>query len=152
MNFDEKESLFDFEVQGDLIEDGIPKLRVMAYTAPRDAVKEVKELFSRSGLTLAGITDGAFAVQNLFRTNWVPTDDISTYANLYLSDAYSRIAIFFEGNLILTREIKTGVDSLIISLIESFNNAKEKPSLETVDGAEAPAPLDALEENWMLWM
>lgn len=147
INFDEKESLFDFEVQGDLTEDGIPKLRVMAYTAPRDAVKEVKELFSRSGLTLAGITAGAFAVQNLFRTNWVPTDGISTYANLYLSDAYSRIAIFFEGNLMLTREIKTGVDSLIISLIESFNNAKEKPSLQTVDGAEAPAPLDALEEK-----
>jgi Tfp pilus assembly PilM family ATPase len=147
MNFDEKESLFDFEVQGDLIEDGIPKLRVMAYTAPRDAVKQVKELFSRTGLTLAGITDGAFAIQNLFRTDWVPTDDINTYANLYLSDAYSRIAIFFEGNLILTREIKTGVDSLIISLIESFHNAKEKPSLETVDGAEAPAPLDALEEK-----
>ena len=103
---------------------------------------------------MAGITDGAFArFRTRSRTNWVPNPtNISTYANLYLSDAYSRIAIFFERNLILTREIKTGVDSLIISLIESFHNAEEKPSLQTVDG-ESPAPLDperrldALEEK-----
>ena len=114
-----------------MIEDGIAKTRVMTYTAPKGAVKEVRDLFSQSGLRLTGVTTTTFAVQNLFRTRWVPTPNISVYANLYLSDAYSRIAIFSQGNLILTREIKTGVDSLIISLVESFGEAKGETSRGT---------------------
>ena len=156
MNFDEKESIFDFEIQGEVIEDGIAKMRVMAYTAPKSAVKEITDLFSRSGLTLAGVTSAPFGVQNLFRTHWLPVSDTRTYANLYLSDAYSRIAIFSRGNLILTREIKTGVDSLIISLVESFSDMRGELSIEAAGGGEEVAPslddlenrLDALEHNW----
>jgi type IV pilus assembly protein PilM len=144
MNFDEKESVFDFEIQGEVIEDGIPKTKVMTYAAPKDPVKETRELFAKSGLPLAGVTTTSFAVQNLFRTGWVAASNTTTCANLYLSDAYSRIAIFSGGNLVLTREIKTGVDSLIISIVESFNNNKEAPS--SLDALERK--LDALEINW----
>jgi type IV pilus assembly protein PilM len=155
MNFDEKESIFDFEIQGEVVEDGLAKIRVMAYTAPKNAVKEITELFARSGLPLAGVTVAPFAVQNLFRSHWLPVSDTRTYANLYLSDAYSRIAVFSRGNLILTREIKTGVDSLIISLVESFSDTREELPLEAA-GAGDVAPslddlenrLDALENNW----
>jgi Tfp pilus assembly PilM family ATPase len=144
MNFDEKEAIFDYEMEGDVIEDGIPKMRVMTYTAPKDAVKETKELFAKSGLPLTGITISSFAVQNLFRAAWVATSNIATMANLFLSDAYSRIAIYSDGNLALTREIKTGVDSLIISIVESHNGGKEAPSsLEALE-----KKLDALEVNW----
>ncbi len=155
MNFDEKESIFDFEIQGEVIEDGIAKMRVMAYTAPKSAVKEITDLFAKSGLTLAGVTGAPFGVQNLFRTHWLPVSDTRTYANLYLSDAYSRIAIFSRGNLILTREIKTGVDSLIISLVESFSDMRGDLSIEAAGGGDvAPSlddlenRLDALERNW----
>jgi Tfp pilus assembly PilM family ATPase len=147
MVFDEQESLFDFEVQGEVIQDGIAKTRIMAYTAPKGAVKELRDLFSQSGLRLTGLTTTTFAVQNLFRTRWVPTPKSSVYANLYLSDAYSRIAIFSQGNLILTREIKTGVDSLIIPLVESFGEAKGKPSSGTAEQAEGAGSLEALEQK-----
>jgi Tfp pilus assembly PilM family ATPase len=147
MVFDEKEIVFDFEVQGEVVEDGITKTRIMTYTAPKGAVKELKGLFSRSGLRLAGLTTTTFAVQNLFRTRWVPTSDKSVYANLYLSDAYSRIAVFSEGNLVLTREIKAGVDSLIISLVESFGEAGGGPSTEAVEQTQGVESLDALEKK-----
>jgi Tfp pilus assembly PilM family ATPase len=155
MVFDEKESVFDFEIQGEAIEDGIAKTRVMTYTAPRNAVNEVRDLFSRSGLRLTGVTTTSFAVQNLFRTRWVPTSGLTTFANLYLGDNYSRIAIFSRGNLILTREIKTGVDSLIISLVESFAATKREPVAGVAEQGKAVASLedmeqklDALEANW----
>jgi Tfp pilus assembly PilM family ATPase len=148
MNFDEKESVFDFESQGEVIEDGVAKTRVMTYTAPRETVKEIRALFIKSGIHLDGLTTTAFAIQNLFRSNWVPTSDVTTYANLYLSDAYSRIAVFSQGDLILTREIKTGVDSLIISLVESFNEAKGGLTKEAAgDQGTVPPSLDALEER-----
>jgi Tfp pilus assembly PilM family ATPase len=153
MAFDEKENLFDFEIQGETTEDGIAKTKVMIYTAPREDVKKTKDLFSRSGLRLTGVTTTTFAVQNLFRTQWVPTPHLRTYANLYLSDTYSRISIFSEGNLILSREIKTGVDSLIMALVESFGEVErgpaeislepEPPSLEALEHR-----LDTLEVNW----
>ena len=84
----------------------------MAYTAPRDAVKERKELFAKSGLELAGVTIAPFVVQNLFRTQWVSTSGISTYADLQLGHSSSRISIFSKENLILTKVIDLGMDSL----------------------------------------
>lgn len=153
MAFDEKENLFDFEIQGEAVEDGIAKTKVMTYTAPREDVKNLKDLFSRSGLRLTGVTTTTFAVQNLFRTHWVPTPHLRTYANLYLSDAYSRISIYSEGNLILSREIKTGVDSLIMALVESFGEVAREPSEISLE-PESPSlealeqRLDALEVNW----
>jgi Tfp pilus assembly PilM family ATPase len=147
MAFDERESLFDFEIQGEVIEDGIAKRRVMTYTAPKSAVKEVRDLFSRAGLRLAGLTTGTFAVQNLFRTRWVPTPNILVYASLFLGDAYSRIAVFSDGNLILTREIKAGVDSLIISVVESFSEGRGESSGGDAGRDQGAASLEALERN-----
>ena len=53
--FDEKEMIFDFKLQGEVVEQGIPKLAAMVYTAPRQEVEELKNLFSRIGWPLKGI-------------------------------------------------------------------------------------------------
>ncbi len=115
MNFNEEEAFFDFEVQGEVAAAGDGKIWVMAYTAPRDAVKERKELFAKSGLELEGLTVAPFVVQNLFRSQWVPTSSTSTYADLQLGHAASRISIFFKDNLILTKMLDLGADSLSLS-------------------------------------
>ena len=39
--------LFDFEVLGDVEEDDKPKIDVMAYTAPKSEIKDLKDLFSK---------------------------------------------------------------------------------------------------------
>ena len=56
--FDEKEMIFDFDVQGEVIEQGIPKLAVMVYTAPRWEIEDTKNLFSKIGWPLTGISIG----------------------------------------------------------------------------------------------
>lgn len=122
--FDEKETVFDFEVQGDVIENGVRKVAVTAYTAPKQEVEEIKNLFSKSGFPLTGITIAPFALQNLFRTGWIPTFD-QTVASLHIGYEWSRIDIFSQGNLVLTRDIKAGVKSMIESLMQGLDERKK---------------------------
>lgn len=117
--FDEKEVFFDFEVQGEVIDQGIPRLSVMTYTAPRATVDQVKNLFSRAGITLEGITIVPFAMQNLFRQQWIPASD-ATVAMLFIGNNFSRIDVFSGGNLVMTRGIKAGMNSMAEDLVLSF--------------------------------
>ena len=43
---DEKEVVFDYEMQGEITDQGIPKYSVMVYSAPRSEVEKVRDLFS----------------------------------------------------------------------------------------------------------
>lgn len=122
--FDEKKTVFDFEVQGDVFEKGVRKIAVAVYNAPIREVEETRDLFSKSGFTLTGITISPFALQNLFRTGWVPTFD-QTVASLHIDHDWSRIDIFSKGSLVLTRGIKTGVNSMIESLMQGVGESMD---------------------------
>ena len=124
--FDEKEMVFDFETQGEIIEQGIPKLAVMVYTAPRREIEDLKGLFSRIGWPLTGISIVPFAVQNLFRTAWIPTHE-GTMASLFIGNDFSRIDIYSAGNLVMTRGIKAGLSSMVEALVDRFNELKQDP-------------------------
>ncbi|HLE19259.1 MAG TPA: pilus assembly protein PilM [Syntrophales bacterium] len=116
--FDEKENIFDFEVLGEVIEQGIPKLAVMYYTAPRREIEDINKLFSRSGWPLTGISITPFAVQNIFRTGWIAGYE-GTAASLFIGNDFSRIDIYAHGNIVMTRGIKAGIGSMVESLIET---------------------------------
>jgi type IV pilus assembly protein PilM len=118
--FDEKGNVFDFEVLGEVIEQGISKLAVMYYTAPREEIEEAKKLFSRAGWPLTGLTITPFAVQNIFRTRWMPGYE-GTAASLFIGNDFSRIDIYSQGNLVMTRGIKAGISSMLESMMESLN-------------------------------
>jgi len=118
--FDEKEFILDFEVQGELSEKGVPKLAVMVYLAPRKQVDDAKRLFSQAGVKLAGITISPIAIQTLFRTKWVQATK-RTYAHLYIGRNWSRIDIFMDTNLVLSRGIKAGTNSMVEALMENYN-------------------------------
>ena len=144
--FDEEETIFDFEVQGDVIEKGVRKIAVVAYTAPKREVEETKDLFSKSGFTLTGITIGPFALQNLFRTGWVPTFD-QTVASLHIGHDWSRIDIFSRGSLVLTRGIKTGVNSMIESLMQGVGESMDMEQARKVIFSLNPASPPLAEED-----
>ncbi len=127
--FDEEETIFDFRVQDEVIEKGVAKIVIIAYTAPKKEVEETKNLFLRIDFPLAGISIAPFAIQNLLKTSWIPAPD-QTVTNLHIAHDWSRINIFFKGNLVMTRGIKTGVNSMIESLMERFNESKKEFSLE----------------------
>jgi Tfp pilus assembly PilM family ATPase len=124
--FDEKEMILDFEVRGEAPEQGAPKLAAMAYTAPRQEIEDLKNLFSRIGWPLTGITIASFSLQNLFRTQWVPAFDM-TVAGIAIENDSSRIDIYAGGNLVMTRGIKAGLNSMTDALVERFNETKTNP-------------------------
>ena len=125
--FDERELIFDFELQGEVIEQGIPKLAVMVYTAPRQEIDDVKLRFSRIGWSLTGISIIPFSIQNLFRTDWIPTQE-GTIASLFIGNDFSRIDIYADGNLVMTRGIKAGLSSMLEALVDRFNEVNTDPA------------------------
>ena len=120
ISFDENKNVYDFKIQGEIIESGIPKLNVLVYAAPRNDVGEIRKLFADIGYPLDGLTISPFSIQNLFATGWIPRND-QTVASLYIGRNWSRIDIFDHGNLIISRDIRAGINSMIQELMEGYN-------------------------------
>lgn len=126
LTFNEKEVVFDFDLQGEVVEQGIPKLSAMVYTAPRRDVEELRGFFSRIGWPLTGISIAPFATQNLLRSGWIPAIEGSV-ASLYIGNDFSRIDIYNGGNLVMTRGIKAGTTSMAEAMIERLDELKQGP-------------------------
>ncbi len=126
LSFDDKDSVFDFELQGEITDQGIPKYLVMVYTAPKAEIEGIKALFSDIGVPLAGITLAPFAVQNVFRSGWMGYDE-GAFAALYVGDDFSRIDIYHGENLAMTRVVKTGISSMVEAIADAYVE-KEKSS------------------------
>ncbi len=122
ISFSEKEHLFDFEIQGEVIESGVAKLAAMVYASPKKDVQEMRDLFESIGYPLSGLTIAPFAIQNLFKTNWIHSID-KTLSTLYIGRDWSRIDIFSNGNLVMTRGIRAGINSMIQELMEGYNES-----------------------------
>lgn len=135
-SFSEEENIFDFDVQGEVVVKGVNKIAVTAYIAPKKEVEKIKTLFSKTGFALSGITIAPFAIQNLFRTGWLPTIDQTT-ASLYIGYDRSHIDIFSKGSLVLARSIKAGINSMTESIAEGIIDRKKKISLEMDKGIKS---------------
>jgi Tfp pilus assembly PilM family ATPase len=117
--FDEKDTIFDFEIQQEVTEQSVKKWLVMVYTAPREEVNEISKLFSQVGLHLTGISITPFAFQNIFNTGWIPAAD-GSIASLFIGNDFSRIDIYDQGKLVMTRGIKAGINSMVELLMEKL--------------------------------
>jgi Tfp pilus assembly PilM family ATPase len=120
--FEEKDFIFDFELQGEIVDQGIPKYSVMVYSAPIAEVEKVRILFSEIGIPLTGITIAPFAIQNIFRKKWMPANE-GTVASLYIGNDFSRIDILSGENLEMIRGIKTGITSMMEAIADTFNES-----------------------------
>lgn len=138
--FDDKQSVFDFEILGDVIEEGVQKTSVMVYTAPKNEIEQLKDLFSRSEFSLIGISIAPFAIQNLLRTNWLETGE-DIVPSLHINGDWSRIDIFSSGNLVFTRGIRVGINSLIQGIREGLSHAQKKDIPATPE-IEVPIEMD----------
>ena len=133
---DEQEMIFDYEMHGEVIDNGTPKYAVMVYTVPRSEVKKVQNMFSSAGINLDGITIAPFAIQNIFRTKWVDTRE-STFATIFIGNNFSRIDIYSQNNLMMTRGIKAGINSMMEAIDEaaseiSFDGKANKENIEKI--------------------
>ena len=152
ISFNEEEMVFDYEIIGDVVEDGINKIEVMAYVAPRQEIAQQKNLFEKIGFPLTGISIIPFALQNLFRTEVVDTfgKDI---CSLFIGRDWSRIVIYSNGNLVLSRGIKAGIRSMIEAVAQEISKSKmdiaqqlAKPSESSIFGIEEESYLLDLDE------
>jgi Tfp pilus assembly PilM family ATPase len=131
-SFDEKEFMFDYELQGEIVDQGIPKISVMVYTAPKAEIEKIRNLYTGIGVNLTGITIAPFAIQNIFRTKWMQTGE-GAVATLFIGNEFSRIDIYSKDNLVMTRGIKTGTSSMIEAIAETM---LEKNNLLRLDSKE----------------
>mgnify|MGYP001453047898 CR=1 FL=1 len=135
--FDDKDTSLDFEILGEITEDDVPKLSVIAFTAPTDEVKETKKLFSEIGLPLNGISIAPFAVQNILKTIQIPAHE-GTVASLFIGNDFSRIDIYADGKLVMTRGIRAGINSMIEAMVERISEeSQEREELYEMEEASA---------------
>ena len=136
LSFNEDEMVFDYEVLGDVVEDGINKIEVMAYVAPRQDIAQQKNLFEKIGFPLTGISIVPFALQNLFRTEVVDTlgKDI---CSLFIGRDWSRIVIYSNGNLVLSRGIKAGIRSMIEAVAQGISKSKIDITQQSIQPSES---------------
>lgn len=119
MGFDDNDSVFDYEIKGEIIDRGIQKTSVIALAAQRQDIQKFSEVFSSAGYPLTGITLAPFTIQNLLTTQWLPAQD--TVASIYIGWDFSRIDIFSRGSLVAVRSVKTGSNGLIESLKDEID-------------------------------
>jgi type IV pilus assembly protein PilM len=132
ISFDENDFAFDYELQGEISEQGIPKYSIMVYSAPKAEIGKIKALFDKIGIKLTGITIIPFAIQNIFRRKWLPTGE-GTIATLFIGNEFSRINIYYKDNLMMTRGIKTGASSMMEAINESISEKKGALTLSRED-------------------
>lgn len=133
--FEKKEKIFDFDIIGEIVEQGIPKIEVLAYTAPEPEITGLKNLFTQAGYPLKGISIAPFALQNLFKTKWIKTAE-QNVSSLYIGRGWSRIDIFSGGTLVLSRGIKAGMKSMVESIREEIEETQFDSTLEILSSSE----------------
>jgi len=116
-----KESFLDYEVRGQINDSGNEKLDVMCYSAPLADVEGARKIFSSIGVQLTGASIVPFAVQNIFLNNVMPLPE-KQIACLFIGNNYSRIDLYTDKKLIMTRDIKTGINSIVETLMEDINS------------------------------
>ncbi len=148
-SFDDKKTIFDFDLLGDINEDGFKKIESMVYSVPREEVKEIRGVFSQAGFPVDGISIVPCAIQNFIRTRFSGDDD-SNICSLYIGSRWSRIDIFSSGNLVLTRDIKTGLRSMIEPFAKDIQDIIEAEPLEFDESGEIK--LDIVDDDSALTM
>jgi len=120
--FDDKESIFDYEIISEELVNGAPRITATAFTVSRDEVEALKNLFSGMGFPLAGITFPFFAVRNLFTTHWLRTPK-GTIGFYHIGSESSRLTVISKGKVVLSRSIRSGIDSLAQSIRTEMEDA-----------------------------
>lgn len=120
-----QEMIFDFDVTGSRQGQDKKELEIMACSAPAKDIQEIRDLFKRAGWPLAGVTVTSFAFQNMFRTGFAGQGS-RNIGTLFIGTDWSRIDIFSNGNLILSRDIKTGTRSMTEVIDEQIKEEKDE--------------------------
>lgn len=117
LEFDEDNTVFDYSILQEFIENNQVKIQTLVTLVPRTEVHGVKEMFSNAGFPLTGLTFPAAAIQNfLNQDETIPADKPVVYFTIRKHTSF--IDIFHHGKMFFSREIKTGTESFVESLLD----------------------------------
>lgn len=141
-SFDDREYVLDFEIQGPVMDQGVSKIAVLVCLAPRKELDHVRGIFSAAGLRLTGMTVAPLAFQALLRSESHSPPE-ATFALLDIANTSSRIDIYTQRQLTLSRVIKTGQASMAEALAMGYAKMRRptKPPLTGQAGANKQPPL-----------
>lgn len=141
-SFDDREYVLDFEIQGPVMDQGVSKIAVLVCLAPRKELDHIRGIFSAAGLRLAGLTVAPLAFQALLRSG-SPSLPEATFALLDIANTSSRIDIYTQRQLTLSRVIKTGQASMAEALAMGCAEMGRptKPALTGQRGVNKQSPL-----------
>jgi len=139
--------IFDFHVVESTYADGEQKKNIIAYTAPKNEINNTRELFTKAGWPLKGISIVPFAIQNLLKAGWIRSSG-KNVCTVFIGRDWSRIAIFSKNILILSRDIKAGARSMVQAILETLDK-KSPPAEENMSVAlpDEALPLERAEAN-----
>lgn len=143
--FNDKEHVLDFAVQGQVMDQGVAKIAVLACLAPRREIIRLRALFSAANLRLAGLTTAPLAFASFFRSGCCDTSDES-FALLDIDRSSSRIDLYTRREMALSRIIKTGMTSMAETLAEDCAELQSAARRAQAKGSESSAEI-LLSEN-----
>ncbi len=116
VSFDRNAIILDFEPVKEISSDAGSKLLCLIFLATKREVEGLQKLFNKIGFPLAGLASPATAFGNEIHQGNIQVKDES-FAHLSLGEEKSFIELYFRNQLIFSRDIKTGVGSLVDSII-----------------------------------
>ena len=146
VEFNEKEELLDYEILGEISEQGVKKIEVLTYKVPKKEVADLKKVFDSIGYPLKGISIAPFAIQNLLRAKLIEQQD-QDICSLFVGRNWSRIAIYSKGNLVLSRGIKAGMQSMVDNIQQAIDDGFQG---DEIDSPPVPTPQDLPDSKSLL--
>jgi Tfp pilus assembly PilM family ATPase len=132
-------AIFDFEILGDVVEEGSTKTAAVSFIAPEKEILFHKNLFVKSGYPLKGITIVPFSFQNILRRRWIRSK-VETISCLYVGRDWSRIDIYSGDDLVISRGIKAGIktmnEAMRGEIVESDSGSRLEIDPELIDSPE----------------
>jgi len=125
VDFDANQEIFDFAIIGDRIVQDVKKKSLLAFSTEKTQVEQLKDLFSKTGFNLDGITTIPFAFHNFIHSRHLQMPD-SPFAIVNISRKNSEIVCFSNTGILLTRNIRTGS----YNLVEEFIKTPDKQVLQ----------------------
>lgn len=156
--FDDAEVVFDYEIQGEVLEKGATRLSVLAYTVKREEFEKLRNLFLQAGYPLTGITVPSVSMRNLLRGGWLENAS-QTQAVLHLGGDFSRLELFSGGKLQFVRVLKGGLAAMALTLAEASKEFRPhapaaliepEPALPPEGSQDAQAPVGKADASAMI--
>jgi len=124
--FADATTVFDFTIEGTVRRQESERLAVMTMTALRDEIADLQSSLTAAGFAPAGITLPPFSGRNFFLPQ--VRNAAGSEMLFYFGNDYSHLNIVDKGRSVQARNIHTGLNSLVESLLHAAPIALERAS------------------------